>query len=66
MNGDVNILPILQNRILCFIIQSNERVLEPRPPVVDPLHDHMEDVRARARTLRKVDVRTENGTIIID
>lgn len=47
-------------------MQATQRVLSPKPPEVDPLRNHIEEVRAIAITLNKVDVRKENGIIIIE
>lgn len=62
----LQILFALQKGILCFIIQANARILPPAPPVVDPLREHIANIKEQARVLKKVDVRTENGVIIIN
>lgn len=52
------------NQSLYF--QAQDRQLEPRPMIEDPLENHIEAVRAMKATLRKPEVRSENGVIIID
>lgn len=47
-------------------MQASKRVLSPKPPEMDQLRKHIEEVRAKAITLKKVDVRKENGIIIIE
>lgn len=47
-------------------MQANERILPPAPPVVDPLREHITKIQEQARALKKVEVRTENGVVIIN
>lgn len=47
-------------------MQADDRILAPKSPAADALRDHIEEVRAKALTLRKVEVRKENGVIVID
>lgn len=52
--------------IYIFHCQAQDRALAPPPLVENALQNHIEAVRAKKATLKKVDVRIENGIIIID